>query len=260
MIKKHEYNTLLKSFSVEQLIELYGEVRNLLACCIRIVHGIADMKSGEIDDVDLMDLIEDNPISINLLKDYTQFTCSQSAAINRALIDHFNKIYKSDKGVEYSRFDLLQNLMNQIVSECSGVSDEQAGRLNELANEMAGFCLYFLKFEFGIAQIADDLETKSISECTVNAITDKYCDLQQIPLETEVSTIMEASKIFRASLPLFDDYPELEEPFSKIMGPYISDIDEDSISIEMVYNVLEGNIRPEDVYAIYCVHTNFGKA
>ena len=146
--------------------------------------------------------------------------------------------------------------MQKIVADCSGVTDFQAEKLNESAYEMAGFCLYFLKFEFGIAQLSDELETKELSECAVNAIMDKYCDLQQIPLETEVTTIMEASKIFKAALPLFDDYPDLEEPFSKIMGPYISDIDYDSITIEMVQNVIEGKIKPEDVYAVYCADAN----
>lgn len=254
MIKKHEYNTLLKSFSVEQLIELYDETRKLLAGCVQIVHGVFDMGKGEIDDIDLMDLLEDNPISIKLLKEYSHYSCSQSAAINRALNDHFEEIYKDANGNLLSRFSTLHDLMQQIVMDCSGVSDTQADKLNTSAYEMAGFCLYFLKFEFGIAQLAEELETNSISECTVNAIMDKYCDLHQIPLETEVATIMEASKIFKPSLPLFDDYPELEEPFSKIMGPYISDIDYDAITIEMVQDVMEGKVKPEDVYAIYCVH------
>lgn len=256
MIKKHEYNTLLKSFSVEQLIELYGEIRKLLVSSIQIVQGVCDMREGAIDDIDLMDLLEDNPISIKLLKEYTLYSCSSSEAINRALKDHFEKVYKNDDNEVYSRFGDLQDLMQQIVSACSGVSDKQAEKLNTSAYEMAGFCLYLLKFEFGIAQLSEDLETKGIGECTVNAIMDKYCDLQQIPVDSEVTTIMEASKIFKPSLPLFDDYPELEEPFSKIMGPYISDIDYDAITIEMVHDVMEGKVKPEEVYAIYCAANN----
>ena len=256
MVKKHEYNTLIKSFSAEELIELYGETRRLLANCVEIVHGVSALRDGEIDDVDLMDLLEDNPISVNLLKDYMKYSCSNSAAVNRALIDHFEEVYKDESGTTYSRFGELQTLMQKIVTDCSGVTDTQAEKLNESAFEMAGFCLYFLKFEFDIAQLSDDLETKTLGECIVNAITDKYCDLQQIPLETEVTTIMEASKIFKAALPLFDDYPDLEEPFSKIMGPYISDLDYDSITIEMVQSVIEGKIKPEDVYATYCAGAN----
>lgn len=248
MVKKHEYNTLLKAFTVDQLVELYEETRKLFSCCVNIVKGISSMRENEIDDVDLMDIIEDNPLSVKLLEEYTKYSCSNNSAINRGLIDHFGKVYKNEKDEAYSRYSRLRDLTTKIVSDCAGVEEEQAVLLNEYVFEMAGFCLFFLKFEFDVDVLAEELENVSADNCTVNAILDKFCDLHQIDLKDEVFMIMEGSEYFKPVLPLFDSYPEIEEPFSKLMGPYLSGVDYELITIEMVKAVVDGKVSPEEFY------------
>lgn len=248
MIKKHEYNTLLKAFTVDQLVELFDETLQLFKGCVAIVQGVSSMRDGEIDSFDLMDLIEDTSLQIKLLDEYATYNCSINPAMCRGLIDHFSKVYKDDTGKTYSRFSRLKDLISEIVMECAGVDEEQADLLNEYAYELAGFCAFFLKFEFDVEELSCEMEKMSVNNCTINAITDKYCDLHQIDLEEMVTLVMQSSELFKPVLPLFDNYPELEEPFSKIMGPYLSGVDYELITIEMVKEVVDGKILPEEFY------------
>lgn len=74
-----------------------------------------------------------------------------------------------------------------------------------------------------------------------------YCNKKSIPMEMFIKEYAELYKNYRRSLGVFNDYPEYEQPFIEMVGPALSMIPEDVLTVEDVTNVLRGVLSVEDL-------------
>lgn len=250
MIKKHEYNAILKAMSISELIEMYGEIRRLFMQSLAIVQTIANVRDEEKDEIDLMDCLEDSNLDTPLIEMYAMHDCSKNPAVNRCLIRYAGKIYVTPDGIEYSKIDELRILKKRILDRYTGVSVEEMKELEEICSALIGFCIYVLKYEFGLAESHSQI-VDNASEIDVNVVVDKYNEARSLVLTEEIEFLYRAAEIFKPQIAVFDEYPELEDEYMAIMGAYASDVDDELLTIDIVRAVLDGKVTPDKVCQIY---------
>ena len=246
MRKEHIYNSILKQFSIHDLVQLVYELHNSLITCVSTECQIKKLKNEEIDAFDFMSEIEMLTISnFDTISEYTNGACSEYSSITRCLR---NAIGFSEDGFIYR----YNGVINDVVDAWAGPTDEELEALEKYTTELAGILSHVLRYEFDLdSAMATYLNRgENVQEMDVDVAFEQYCARYNLDLIDTVKSILAVNSIYKATLPIFDENPELEEPFEQVMGPYLADIDPDALTIDIVRGILSGDIMPDKVYGL----------
>lgn len=232
MIVKHEGTNLIMNPKRENFFEFFvqalASIRRVKDC-FEITEGIID---GDIDGFDGLDELEQNKfIDVNALESfaYKGFSKYQSIAvvIRYALgtIAGFNK------------------MVSDFVDDGLFLAEDECKQLNKMLNQIISELVYAVYYEFDIPTHAQKLED---GEDYVDEIIKMYCDSYSISVKDVVTQIAEDKTKYPFRLSIFEDYPEYEADFEKIMGPLVGSLMEnDKLTLDQVKDVINGKITPE---------------
>ena len=139
-------------------------------------------------------------------------------------------------------FTMFQLKIFDAVDEASAafipLSDEDVARLKSNIKECLGNLATFMYYQFDMDKTIDSIVSNQ--DLVINVDLFNYLDSNGINIPSEVTRVKEILNKFRPSLPLFEEKPELEEPFYEIAGPYVQDFDvlEEFITLQDVMKVL----------------------
>lgn len=252
MIKKHEYFDVLKHYTTDELVMVVAEAYRCMRSCSHLIEALDETE----DEFELLDILEESILeNITELMDYGCHSCSACDSINRVTSKYIKDevFLDTDSGEEIERIStvtVFNKKLEDIVNLGAGVTDEERKEIGELSTELAGFFSYFLKFEFGVKDTYDDKSEKSVlDEADINSVFMAYCKRMNLDIAKTVDTIIAVGNVCRMRIPIFDEFPELEEAFDNIMGFYANDLNTDLLTIEMVRDVCDGTIEPVDLAA-----------
>lgn len=232
MIVKHEGTNLIMNPKREDFFEFFvqaiASIRRVKDC-FEITDGIMN---GDIDGFDGLDELEQNKfIDVAALENfaYKGFSKYQSIAvvIRYALgtIAGFNK------------------MVSDFVDDGLFLADDECEQLNKMLNQIISELVYSIYYEFDIPTHVQKLEA---DEDYVDEIIKMYCDSYSIPMRDIITHIAEDKVKYPFRLSIFEDYPEYEADFEKIMGPLVGSLMEnDKLTLEQVKDVINGKITPE---------------
>ena len=232
MIVKHEGTNLIMNPKREDFFEFFvqaiASIRRVKDC-FEITDGIMN---GDIDGFDGLDELEQNKfIDVAALENfaYKGFSKYQSIAvvIRYALgtIAGFNK------------------MVSDFVDDGLFLADDECEQLNKMLNQIISELVYSIYYEFDIPTHVQKLEA---DEDYVDEIIKMYCDSYSIPMRDIITQIAEDKVKYPFRLSIFEDYPEYEADFEKIMGPLVASLMEnDKLTLEQVKDVINGKITPE---------------
>ncbi len=232
MIVKHEGTNLIMNPKREDFFEFFvqaiASIRRVKDC-FEITDGIMN---GDIDGFDGLDELEQNKfIDVAALENfaYKGFSKYQSIAvvIRYALgtIAGFNK------------------MVSDFVDDGLFLADDECEQLNKMLNHIISELVYSIYYEFDIPTHVQKLEA---DEDYVDEIIKMYCDSYSIPMRDIITQIAEDKVKYPFRLSIFEDYPEYEADFEKIMGPLVGSLMEnDKLTLEQVKDVINGKITPE---------------
>lgn len=232
MIVKHEGTNLIMNPKREDFFEFFvqaiASIRRVKDC-FEITDGIMN---GDIDGFDGLDELEQNKfIDVAALENfaYNGFSKYQSIAvvIRYALgtIAGFNK------------------MVSDFVDDGLFLADDECEQLNKMLNQIISELVYSIYYEFDIPTHVQKLEA---DEDYVDEIIKMYCDSYSIPMRDIITQIAEDKVKYPFRLSIFEDYPEYEADFEKIMGPLVGSLMEnDKLTLEQVKDVINGKITPE---------------
>lgn len=232
MIVKHEGTNLIMNPKREDFFEFFvqaiASIRRVKDC-FEITDGIMN---GDIDGFDGLDELEQNKfIDVAALENfaYKGFSKYQSIAvvIRYALgtIAGFNK------------------MISDFVDDGLFLADDECEQLNKMLNQIISELVYSIYYEFDIPTHVQKLEA---DEDYVDEIIKMYCDSYSIPMRDIITQIAEDKVKYPFRLSIFEDYPEYEADFEKIMGPLVGSLMEnDKLTLEQVKDVINGKITPE---------------
>lgn len=249
MRKEHHYSSIIRQFSTHDLVQLVYELHNALLTCVNTEQQIKKLKKEEIDAFDFMSEIEMLTITdFNTIIEYTNGVCSDYSSISRCLR---NAIGFNEDGFVYR----YNEVITDIVDAWAGATDEELQALEEYTTELAGIFSHVLRYEFDLnGALKSYLDhDKNKEEMDIDVVFEQYCSKYNLDVIKTIESIIAINSVYKATLPIFDDYPELEEPFEAIMGPYLADIDPDALTMDIVKGVISGDIMPSQVYGL--MHT-----
>ena len=100
--------------------------------------------------------------------------------------------------------------------------------------------VYFVLQDF---EIEDTLEgIASGGEYSIDEVFDGYLKANSLSVEEFAETFNQYYQTYKFKLEVFDEHPELEEAFEKVVGPDYNLIPEGILTVELVEQIINGEI------------------
>jgi hypothetical protein len=242
-LRPANFNTMLSPIDVEEATEVLNEAVSIIEEVYDFMellvpdleyensHPGEDLKQEQLDTLDGLSL----SIEYSNLEMFAEGMFSASESTQRRITNavHYLAQFKERIKAHAEAYIYL--------------TTEEVEVLKELANNILAELAYFTFFEFELDKTADTIIKKA--ELEVNIVVHRYTDMQQIPIEHLLISIQRIMKIYRPVLGLFEQYPELEEEFYNVAGPYIKDFEvlTEYVTLDMVKGVISGSLDVETV-------------
>lgn len=233
-IVKHATSNLIRSLTTQELVAVFDETTTLLNNSVIIDKALADYQDGAIDGDELLDAFEDygNAFRVEHLNTFSKAYCSSVDELNKYLEKTMTKVVTLEHGI-------------RVVKETYCEPDEEETKaLRDTLYAVISGLSFFLYHEFALQMIIDSANAGALE---LDEIVFSYCGENNKDAEKVASTIAEYVKQYKMSLEIFDEYPEKEIEFEKIMGPYVVGVAEERLTLELVDKVLTGVITPEEL-------------
>ena len=189
------------------------------------------LTDDEIDD--LLELLEDSEIQnhdcINLFYSHCYSTWDSLNAYLRTTVFTI---------VEFNK------LISKITNSWTCPTMEELKKSHNYARSILTNLLFIVYFEFDMDSVNNLVDGRYY----IDEIYNKYCMQYGLDPEEHTKVISVLKSVYRIKLDIFDEYPELEEPFEAIMGPNYANIDEDKLTIEIVKGVISGEMSELEAY------------
>lgn len=233
MVFKHESTNVIKVITEKDLIDFIEQSMRVIKNSLTVLDTLNDAIAGEIDEDDELEILEDCLISdSNAILQFKSTNASIYDSINFYLRDLYAVLLNNNKNIE------------EITD--SGVYLDETWRnllLDENERIVSGFC-YVLWYEFGFDRLAETVKT---SDVEIDHVLKGYFDANNIDPATGVQELETLKEQHKFKLLVFDEYPEKEEAFLKAMGPYLGGIDDSLLTIELVDQILDGSLSPQEL-------------
>lgn len=233
MVIKHESTNVIKVITEKDLIDFIDQSMRIIRNSLTILGTLHDKVAGDIDEDDELEILEDCLVSdINAVLQFKSTNASIYNSINYYLSDIYAVVLNNNKNIE------------EITD--SGVYIDDTWRellIEENERIVSGFC-YILWYEFNFDKLVESLQSSDIE---IDHILKGYYDTNNIDVATGVKELSELREQYKFKLLVFDEYPEKEESFLNIMGPYLGGVDDSQLTIELVDQVIDGSITPQEL-------------
>lgn len=172
-----------------------------------------------------------NTPSMEALKKFGEGLCSTSVVVNRRVTDFCEEDEK------------LRKRINELVSFYTPLTIGEIDEIKKQLKECIGHLIQFLYHEFEIKSIKDCI--KEGRDLSVNKFIAAYCDEKNKNLGELVLQLESVLESYKPRMEIFDEYPELEDPFYEKCGPIIMDYEvlERLLTIDMIKGVVNGSIE-----------------
>lgn len=245
----HDYNSTIKSFTADELTTVVEECVSALHKVLKSIDTIKALKNDEIDEFDALDVFELSMIeNTGTFRSYAKCACSRYNPVNRCMRE--SCVMYSEEGT--GLIDVYNQYLDQVVTPWAGLTEDEVAEIERVSKELAGQLSYVLRYEFSLDITLDSYnennENPDLAE--VDEVFKNYCLKNNLNLMDSVNEIINICKIYKPTLPIFDEYPELEELFDAKVGPYWSDVDPEQLTLQIVLGVVNGDINPIDLSKI----------
>lgn len=142
----------------------------------------------------------------------------------------------------------LKETVLSLVNKYVPLTYEENKFLHELATECLGDLAYFAYYQFNLDKTESDI--KAGLDYEVNVVVAHWSDSSnKMTLEDLLEYLGRIIKNHKPSLTLFEQFPELEDAFFDMVGPYAMDLEEfsDFITLDHVKSVVEEKITPQQL-------------
>lgn len=183
---------------------------------------------------DLLDNLDGvTKCSIGNLEDYSSACASlKSDAVNKSIplaLQAYNRVFRKT---------------GRIVEKCVAPSDDAIVEIRESTKYLVGCMSYFCCYEFSLYGLPNaDLATDPEIDCVFM----DYCKEISADPQKLAEELCDISIVYRVSFGVFTDHPELENSFMEIVGPEINIIDEKALTLDMVKQVIAGDMDVEEL-------------
>lgn len=242
MIKKHEINTVIGHPALSDLEYYLSEAMSVCNQLVALLTAVNEFYEDQDDDA-LLDEIDTAAVmqynGIHIFYDCRLSTCS---AINKYL------------GKTLVLMDKLHEMLEKFsLTSMTPVDDDGEDGLKcfkaVIQRCIAGLT-HFMCYEFDLFSYVDDFtngnEKPDIDE-VYHGVTAKS---NNIDAKTKAIELCSLALKFKQKLEIFDEFPDKEAPFEKIMGPFAAELNEENLTVDLVDKVIDGVLSPQELLDI----------
>lgn len=228
MVKKHETDSTIFTVPVERFSEFFASCVNTVSSLIELDELFNDFLDKNIEEDELFDALDD----LSLDSDAIYFIAKSFSSINISR----NKYLANTA-------ELLKVFEDNVYKIVSVGRDPDKGDVLILQKELkrvVGGLVYFVLQDF---EIEDTLEgIASGGEYSIDEVFDGYLKANSLSVEEFAETFNQYYQTYKFKLEVFDEHPELEEAFEKVVGPDYNLIPEGILTVELVEQIINGEI------------------
>lgn len=240
MIKEHAVGTSVVVISKDVLIEFFGQMAKDLRTLKAMYEDMTDFKAGELSDDEYIDATERITFySVGSFNRFAKMHISSNETLN---------IYIKRVAETFREFDKMHSSI--VSTYCAPSEEELAVMMEEAYDVISGICFIcgneFLCYDLADAASEDDPEIDEIMyhHFSKYEITQERRHSRCIEFAKNISQL---SAEFKMKLDVFDEAPEKEESFMRIVGPDICLIDSSRLTMPIVDAVLDGSMSLEQL-------------
>lgn len=262
MLLKHEIRSGAK-IAPDKIENLAISVVNNLQVGTDLLDAIKSYQEDETDGDDLLDAMEDSVFEISKeLLTFSVEMASTNDAVNRVMRTLTGSFVASpvaqldvfggggEKPVEdVGLLSRINKLTQTYVVAGAEPTGENLSAFKKMVEELVHYLAYLLLYEFHL--LDDEYALDEGREPEVDVAINAYLESYEVELKNLVAMVGTAYASCRATMPIFDEYPELEEPFMEVVGPYEVDIVMERLTKEIIDGVLSGQIVPSALYDLF---------
>lgn len=225
----------------DELVNIIGETKRFLDYGYKLNSALKSNFDGDIDAK------EDEELSL----------IDSIAALPQALSTNdmrLNSCFR-DFGSQYRCIEFLISI-DRVMALCKSYSEAYIPLSNperiELSKELETMLSHganFLYYQFSMDEFIEDKINDN--ELRINIELAMFCESRKIKYTKFVAYIHNLVGKYRTTLPIFIEYPELEEEFIKAVGPFYSDFAqyENLLTVDIITELSRDNISAEEVLA-----------
>ena len=199
-----------------------------------VLDVIQEAKAGELDEWSEIDAYEES-----MIENTTGISWVQQCRFSK--YSSINYCY----GTLVNRIRAYNEKLKDFLALGIYANDAWRDSLCKLAKNILGIIMYILWFDYGIETTAE--ECCSSDEIEIDIALSSYCDAKGIDKLSFIEELIEYRAEYKYSFSIFEDYPELEESFISMMGPYLGGVDDSKLTVEQVQSVCSGKKTPEEL-------------
>lgn len=247
MVKEHVTGKTIVNISNDAVIQFFSlmvkDFRNLKS----LYNDLESFEQGQLDDDEILETID-----ATLFVSVSKFVSLAKLRIcaNESLNIYFGRVANT--------FADLDECRKKIADTYCAPDKEEASQLKDLTYKvLAGFC-FIIGNEFGCFDtVTSSQDGEPVIDEVVYHHYSKFAIAKEQRYEmcvTFAKEINDAAAIFKIKLDVFDEAPEKEEMFLRIVGPDIGAIDETLLTMQMVDDVIEGKLNVDQLLE-GCIYT-----
>ena len=261
MFLRHEIRSGAK-ITPEKIENFVANAIDSLQTGTDLLATIKSYQDDEADGDDLLTAMEDSTFDVaNEFMTFSIEMASTNDAVNRVMrtltggfatgaiaqMDVFGggQAQPEDLGL----FKQVNRLTQSYVIAGAEPTGENLAAYRKAVEELVHYLAYLLLYEFHLLENEYTLDEGR--EPDVDVAIKAYMEVYEVELKDLVAMVGTAYSSCRSTMPIFDEYPELEEPFMEVVGPYAVDIVMERLTKEIIDDVLSGQIVPAALYDLF---------
>lgn len=133
----------------------------------------------------------------------------------------------------------LVELTDKCVMAYVPLNDEEGKSFNSMMKQCIGHLSTFILYQFDLDATQSCIEDGVEIEANLDLVN--YCDAHGKTIQDILEIVVNAMTKYKPVLPIFEEFPELEDQFLEIVGPFVQDFEmlEDYLTKEDVIKIVE---------------------
>lgn len=248
MIKMHEFSSGLRRTTEDEFLEFFR--LSVIACrkLKELSSQLQQFQTGDLDEDEIFEIFENFNLMTQSIFVVTQGFTSVINAHNKYLI-------RTGKSLE-----TLMNNINTIVDDVITPEEREIEILQNEISSVIGGLSYFLYMDFNMWAIeevkeGEELEIDSVVYGYVESIVSRLGSSKKETIAKKLAALVKEVHgwmlDYKLKQEVFDEYPEEEEAFMRVVGPDYVEIPESALTIDVVRKVIDGKTSVEELLQMY---------
>lgn len=236
MVKKHEKFSVVYDVPTEKYLEFFTDSTKVINALVELDEIFDEFIEGNSDVDDVFDALDELVLSCNSI----YFVAASFSSVNESR----NKYLRNTSEV----LEVFNDNVTQITSVGRYPTEADIEILKKELYEVVGGLTYFLMYDYEIFDTLAEIEAGEVNY-TIDEVFDGYLKVNCLSVQEFTNVFVEYFKKYKFKLEIFDEHPELEEEFEKIVGPDYNLIPEGTLTIEVVQQIIAGTLSIENFLA-----------